>query len=96
MHLPDEATIRLVILTVVISIFGHGLSARPSIELYARAIASLDASAPEHQEFRGKCRASRLELTGNLRNSRLWPLTKGDPRWRVRAAHCMLETWQTP
>jgi len=52
MHLPDEATIRLVvILTVVISIFGHGLSARPSIELYARAIASLDASAPEHQEF---------------------------------------------
>ena len=52
MHLPGEATIRLVvILTVVISIFAHGLSARPGIELYAREIASLDASAPEHQEF---------------------------------------------
>jgi sodium/hydrogen antiporter len=52
MHLPGESTIRLaVILTVMISIFAHGLSAKPGIELYARKIASLDARAPEHQEL---------------------------------------------
>ena len=48
MHLPGEATIRLaVIVTVLLSIFAHGLSATPGIGLYARKITSLDNSAPE-------------------------------------------------
>jgi NhaP-type Na+/H+ or K+/H+ antiporter len=49
-HLPGEATIRIgVILTVLISIFAHGLSAAPGIGFYARKIAALGADAPEHQ-----------------------------------------------
>jgi NhaP-type Na+/H+ or K+/H+ antiporter len=52
MKLPSEETIRLgVILTVAISIFAHGLSARPGIDLYARKVASLDANASEHQQL---------------------------------------------
>ena len=39
-----------VIVTVMLSIFAHGLSAVPGINLYARKIASLGADAPEHQE----------------------------------------------
>jgi len=51
MHLPGEPTIRLaVIVTVVASIFAHGLSALPGISLYQRNIASLDDASPEHQE----------------------------------------------
>src|SRR5260370_8127544 len=48
LNLPGEATIRLaVIVTVVLSIFAHGLSAAPGIALYTRKITSLDsASAP--------------------------------------------------
>ena len=50
-HLPGETTIRLaVMMTVLISIFAHGLSAMPGIDLYARKIASLDAAATEHRE----------------------------------------------
>jgi NhaP-type Na+/H+ or K+/H+ antiporter len=46
MHLPGEATIRLaVIVTVLLSIFAHGLSAKPGIGLYARKITSLDTSS---------------------------------------------------
>jgi sodium/hydrogen antiporter len=49
-HLPRESTIRLcVMMTVLVSIFAHGLSAALGIDLYARRIAALDASAPEHQ-----------------------------------------------
>ena len=52
-HLPGETTIRLaVMMTVLLSIFAHGLSARPCIGLYARKIASLDPASPEHQEFK--------------------------------------------
>lgn len=52
MHLPGESTIRLaVIVAVAISIFAHGLSAKPGIDLYARKIAVLDDSAPEHQKL---------------------------------------------
>ncbi len=51
MHLPGEATIKLaVMVTVMLSIFAHGISAMPGISLYERKIASLDAAAPEHQE----------------------------------------------
>jgi sodium/hydrogen antiporter len=52
-HLPGEPTIRLAVMTTVLfSIFAHGLSAMPGIGLYARAVASLDAKAPEHQEVK--------------------------------------------
>jgi sodium/hydrogen antiporter len=44
-HLPGEPTIRLaLIVTVLVSIFAHGLSAAPGIQLYARKIASQESS----------------------------------------------------
>jgi NhaP-type Na+/H+ or K+/H+ antiporter len=50
LYLPGESTTRLaVIATVALSIFAHGLSAMPGIRLYARKIAPLPQSAPEHQ-----------------------------------------------
>ena len=50
LHLPGESTIHnAVVATVALSIFAHGLSAVPGIRLYASKIASLDATAPEHQ-----------------------------------------------
>jgi NhaP-type Na+/H+ or K+/H+ antiporter len=49
--LPGESTTRLaVIVTVALSIFAHGLSATPGINLYARKVAALGPDAPEHQE----------------------------------------------
>jgi NhaP-type Na+/H+ or K+/H+ antiporter len=49
-HLPGEATIKLAVMaTVMLSIFAHGFSALPGIDLYARKVAELDASAPEKQ-----------------------------------------------
>jgi NhaP-type Na+/H+ or K+/H+ antiporter len=48
-HLPGESAIRVsVAMTVLVSIFAHGLSAAPGIALYARRVAALDAGAPEH------------------------------------------------
>ena len=45
---PGESTIRLaVMMTVLISIFAHGLSALPGIGIYARKISLLPSSAPE-------------------------------------------------
>jgi len=38
-----------VMVTVLVSIFAHGLSALPGIKLYARKLAALGAGAPEHQ-----------------------------------------------
>jgi NhaP-type Na+/H+ or K+/H+ antiporter len=38
-----------VMLTVFLSIFAHGLSARPGISLYAKQIAALGAGAPESE-----------------------------------------------
>jgi NhaP-type Na+/H+ or K+/H+ antiporter len=50
MNLPGEGLIRAaVMVTVVLSIFAHGLTAMPGINLYARKITSLDAEAPEHR-----------------------------------------------
>jgi len=50
-HLPGEETIKLaVMVTVMLSIFIHGFSAFPGIDLYARKVAKLDASAPEKRE----------------------------------------------
>ena len=49
-HLPGESAIRLaVMMTVLLSIFAHGLSAAPGIGLYARKIAALDAATPERR-----------------------------------------------
>ena len=38
--------------TVLLSIFAHGLSAMPGIALYARKIELLPADAPEHRDAR--------------------------------------------
>jgi NhaP-type Na+/H+ or K+/H+ antiporter len=47
-HQPGESTIRLaVMMTVILSIFAHGLSALPGMRLYARKIKGLPAGAPE-------------------------------------------------
>ena len=49
-HEPGEFTIRLAVMTtVLLSIFAHGLSAMPGINLYAAKVAALDPAAPEHQ-----------------------------------------------
>jgi sodium/hydrogen antiporter len=54
-NLPGESTMRLAVMaTVLLSIFAHGLSALPGIDLYARRIASLDAGAPELQAIEEK------------------------------------------
>ena len=46
----DKSIIALAMMvTVLLSIFAHGLSALPGINLYARKIAALDATAPECQ-----------------------------------------------
>ena len=48
---PGEETIRLaVMVTVLLSIFAHGLSAMPGIGLYTRKVATLPANAPELEE----------------------------------------------
>jgi NhaP-type Na+/H+ or K+/H+ antiporter len=49
-NLPGESVIRLaVIATVLLSIFAHGLSALPGIDLYSRRLSLLDPGAPEFQ-----------------------------------------------
>jgi sodium/hydrogen antiporter len=51
LHLSSEPAIRAaVMVTVVLSIFAHGLSAMPGISIYARRVAALNLSAPERQE----------------------------------------------
>jgi NhaP-type Na+/H+ or K+/H+ antiporter len=48
-HLPGETTITLaVMVAVLLSIFAHGFSTLPGIDLYARRVADLGANAPEH------------------------------------------------
>lgn len=52
LNLPGEPTIRMVVIvTVFVSIFLHGLTALPGIDLYAQKIARLPTTAPEHQEI---------------------------------------------
>jgi len=49
--LPGTNTVRLaVMMTVLMSIFAHGLSAMPGINLYARTVTGLDSNAPENQD----------------------------------------------
>jgi NhaP-type Na+/H+ or K+/H+ antiporter len=48
--LAGTSTIRLAVMaTVLLSIFAHGLTAQPGINMYARRIAALDETSPEHQ-----------------------------------------------
>jgi len=55
MQQEGSATIRLAVMaTVFLSIFAHGLSAAPGMELYARKIAELEPSAPEHEGGQAK------------------------------------------
>jgi NhaP-type Na+/H+ or K+/H+ antiporter len=50
-HLAGEETIKFaVIVTVMLSIFVHGFSALPGIDLYNRKVSMLDASAPERRK----------------------------------------------
>lgn len=54
LSLPGEPTIRLaVMVTVLLSIFAHGLSASTGIGLYSRRLSSLAVDAPEHQAVGG-------------------------------------------
>jgi NhaP-type Na+/H+ or K+/H+ antiporter len=49
--LPGEKLIMLgIIATVLLSIFAHGISASPGINLYARQIKDLPDDAPEYRE----------------------------------------------
>lgn len=50
-HLPGETTIKLALMmTVIISIFSHGLSALPGINHYAKIIRRLPADAAEYHD----------------------------------------------
>jgi len=50
-HLQGETTIKMAVMaTVMLSIFAHGFSALPGIDLYARRVAELDASSPEKRQ----------------------------------------------
>lgn len=62
-NLPVEPVIILVIIaTVLMSIFAHGISAAPAINLYARQLDSLRLDAAENQKISGMSRAEQ----GNL------------------------------
>jgi NhaP-type Na+/H+ or K+/H+ antiporter len=50
-HVPNSDTIRLaVMMTVLVSVFAHGLSASAGTGLHARALTALDESAAEHKD----------------------------------------------
>jgi len=52
LHLPGEPKIRAVVMaTVALSIFLHGLSALPGIRIYSHYVAGLESSAPERQQL---------------------------------------------
>lgn len=51
LHLPGEPKIRVIVMaTVLLSIFAHGLSAMPGISIYERKLAALPDSAPERAD----------------------------------------------
>jgi sodium/hydrogen antiporter len=58
---PGESTIRhAVMLTVLISIFAHGLSARPGMNIYSAKVATLGTDAPERSNFETSTRPEEL------------------------------------
>lgn len=51
-NFPGEATIKLALMmTVIIRIFSHGLSAPPGINCYVGRIARLDSDSPKRLEY---------------------------------------------
>jgi len=45
------ATIELAVMaTVLLSVFAHGVSVVPAIDLYAKQVESMDAGVPERQD----------------------------------------------
>ncbi len=71
-HQPGEPTIRYaVMLTVLISIFAHGLSALPGINVYAARVAALDPAAPELGAAQGTSgTTTQDQQMGRLKNRR--------------------------
>jgi NhaP-type Na+/H+ or K+/H+ antiporter len=64
MHGERVSTVTFAVMaTVLLSIFAHGLTAASGIELYARKIAALDPSAPEHEG--GQAELAGLDLTAS-------------------------------
>ncbi len=54
-HQSGETTIQFAsMVTVLLSIFAHGLSAMPGINIYTRKLATLSSSAPELEEVKKK------------------------------------------
>ena len=50
-NLAGEALITLIVMaTVLLSVFAHGISAAPSINLYAKQVEHMEADSPERQE----------------------------------------------
>ena len=50
-NLPGEPLIELVVMaTVLLSVFAHGISAAPAIGVYANQVEKMDAEAPESQD----------------------------------------------
>jgi NhaP-type Na+/H+ or K+/H+ antiporter len=50
-QVPGEETIKLVVMaTVMLSIFAHGFTALPGIDLYARKLATLAVTSPETRQ----------------------------------------------
>jgi NhaP-type Na+/H+ or K+/H+ antiporter len=50
-NLPGEGLISLIVMaTVLLSVFAHGISAAPAIKDYAKQVESKDADAPAHQD----------------------------------------------
>ena len=50
-NLPGEELISLVVsATVLLSVFAHGISAAPAIDLYAKKVEQMDEEAPERQD----------------------------------------------
>jgi NhaP-type Na+/H+ or K+/H+ antiporter len=55
LHQPGEATIALaVMMTVLFSVFAHGVSALPGMEIYAQRLKALPADAPELEDSEGE------------------------------------------
>jgi NhaP-type Na+/H+ or K+/H+ antiporter len=50
-NLAGEGLISLIVAaTVLLSVFAHGISAAPAINVYAKQVEKVDADAPEHQD----------------------------------------------
>jgi len=65
--IPGLKTIAVVVsTTVLISVFAHGITAKPAIDWYARKTASLPSNAPELKEVAES--PTRINITINPKN----------------------------